>query len=100
MGLSPGEVAVGGTRKVVDDGWLPPQQQIGTTGHAVAPDLYLGLGVRGAFNHVVGILRSGTVGAVNNDPEAPIFYASDVGVVGDWREFAEALEQVLSREIS
>jgi electron transfer flavoprotein alpha subunit len=98
LGLSPDEVAVGGTRKVVDDGWLPRQQQIGTTGHAVTPDLYLALGVRGAFNHTVGILRSGTVVAVNNDPQAPIFEASDIGIVGDWREIMEALEHVMIHE--
>jgi electron transfer flavoprotein alpha subunit len=96
MGLAPGEVAVGGTRKVVDDGWLPQHQQIGTSGRAVAPDLYVALGVRGPFNHTVGILRSGTVVAVNNDPQAPIFEASDIGIVGDWRKFADALELLLT----
>ncbi len=50
MGLSREEVAVGGTRKVVDAGWLPSHQQVGITGRAVAPDLYLGLGVQGNFN--------------------------------------------------
>src|SRR5205823_6093755 len=51
MGFSPDEIAIGGTRRVIDEGWLPRQQQIGITGHAIAPDLYLGLGVRGNFNH-------------------------------------------------
>jgi electron transfer flavoprotein alpha subunit len=96
MGLSPDEVALGGTRKVVDAGWLPRQQQIGITGRAVAPDLYLGLGVRGAFNHTVGILRSGTIVAVNNDPEAAILQAADVGILSDWRSLAQGLDEVLS----
>jgi electron transfer flavoprotein alpha subunit len=75
----------------VDEGWLPRQQQIGITGRAVAPDLYLGLGVHGKFNHMVGILRSGTIVAVNNDPQAPIFEAADIGIVGDWRAVMQAL---------
>ncbi|HYO49864.1 MAG TPA: FAD-binding protein [Chloroflexia bacterium] len=88
MGLSPAEVAVGGSRKVVDEGWLPRHQQIGITGRAVAPDLYVGLGISGTFNHTVGILRSGTIISVNTDPDAPIFASSDIGVVSDWRQFA------------
>jgi electron transfer flavoprotein alpha subunit len=96
MGLSPGEVAIGGTRKVVDEGWLPRQQQVGITGHAVAPDLYLGLGIKGALNHMAGILRSGTIVAVNNDPDAPILQASYIGVLCDWRSLAQALNAVLS----
>ena len=96
MRLSPAEVAIGGTRKVIDEGWLPRQQQVGITGHAVAPDLYLGLGIKGAFNHMVGILRSGTIVAVNNDPDAPILQAADVGVLCDWHSFARALDAVLS----
>ncbi|MFL5731980.1 MAG: FAD-binding protein [Chloroflexia bacterium] len=95
MGLSPGEVAIGGTRKVVDEGWLPGQQQIGITGRAVAPDLYLGLGVGGSFNHMVGILGSGTIVAANTNPEAPILQAVDLGVLCDWRSLAEALLGVL-----
>jgi electron transfer flavoprotein alpha subunit len=92
MGLSPHEVAVGGTRKVVDAGWLPRHQQVGITGRAVAPDLYLGLGVHGNFNHMVGILRSGTVVAVNSDPSAPIFDSSDIGILSDWRRIAEIMK--------
>ena len=95
MGLRPEEVAVGGTRKVVDEGWLPRHQQVGITGRSVAPDLYVGVGLQGNFNHTAGIMRAGTIVAVNSDPGAPIFEMSDVGVVGDWREFAEAVEVVL-----
>lgn len=97
LSLSPDETAIGGTRKVVDEGWLPRQQQIGITGHAVAPDIYLGLGVSGKFNHTVGILRAGTVVSVNTDPEAPIFDASDVGIVGDWHALTDALLNLLSQ---
>jgi electron transfer flavoprotein alpha subunit len=97
MGLSEESVAIGGTRKVVDNGWLPRQQQIGITGHAIAPDLYLGLGVQGKFNHMVGILGSDTIVSVNLDPGAPIFEMSDIGVVCDWREFTGALMRKLER---
>jgi electron transfer flavoprotein alpha subunit len=97
MGFSPEEVAVAGTRKVVDEGWLPRQQQVGLTGRSVSPDLYLGLGLQGNFNHTSGILRSRCIVAVNNDPHAPIFEACDLGIVGDWREFAEALAKLLGR---
>jgi len=97
MGLSPDEVAVGGTRKVVDAGWLPRHQQVGITGRAVAPDLYLGLGVQGNFNHIVGILRSRTVVSINSDPDAPIFAASDIGIISNWRPFVETLISRLSK---
>lgn len=95
MGLAPTDVAIGGTRKVVDEGWLPRHQQIGITGRVVAPDLYVSLGVSGKFNHMVGVLNSGTIVAVNSDVEAAIFEMADVGVVGDWREFVGALVQAL-----
>jgi electron transfer flavoprotein alpha subunit len=87
---------VGGTRKVVDAGWLPRQQQVGLTGRAVAPSLYVAIGLRGNFNHTVGILGAGTVVAINRDVEAPIFESADVGIVGDWREVAAALLDILS----
>ncbi|MEO8285810.1 MAG: FAD-binding protein [Chloroflexota bacterium] len=98
MGLSRGEVAVGGTRKVVDAGWLPRQQQIGLTGRTVAPDLYLGIGVQGNFNHTSGIMRSGVIVAVNNDPSAHIFTAADFAIEADWREFADALMVALDSD--
>jgi len=84
---------VGGTRRVVDAGWLPRQKQIGLTGVILAPELYIGVGVRGAFNHTIGILRAGTIVAINNDPEALIMQHADVAVVGDYRELAPALSE-------
>jgi electron transfer flavoprotein alpha subunit len=96
LNLASDAVAVGGTRKVVDAGWLPRQQQVGITGRAVAPDLYVGIGLQGNFNHVAGIMRSGKVVAVNSDPDAPIFKAADLGVVCDWRELAAALVEEIS----
>jgi electron transfer flavoprotein alpha subunit len=78
--------AVGASRDVADAGWLPKNRQIGLTGRAVAPRLYLAVGVRGAFEHLVGSVKAGVIVALNKNERAPIFEAADVGVVGDWRE--------------
>lgn len=85
--------AVGGTRKVVDLGWVPPRRQIGLSGRQIAPRVYLALGVRGSFNHAIGIRRAGTVIAVNTDPRAEIFGECDLGVMADWREVVAGLMQ-------
>lgn len=89
--------AIGATRRVVDNGWLPTQQQIGITGRAVAPKLYIGVGVRGAFNHTIGIKRAGIIVAINNDAQADIFQVADYGVVADFAEALPALTAALSR---
>jgi electron transfer flavoprotein alpha subunit len=91
------KVAIGGSRRVVDAGWLSRQQQIGLTGKAVAPKLYLGVGVRGAFNHTIGIHRSGVIAAINSDPAADIFRAADYGIVADFAEFVPALISELDK---
>jgi electron transfer flavoprotein alpha subunit len=88
--------AVAATRRVADAGILPRQVQVGMTGRAVAPRLYVGLGVRGAAYHLVGIRHARTVLAVNQDPAAPIFAACDIGIVGDWRTLLPALEAALA----
>jgi electron transfer flavoprotein alpha subunit len=90
--------AIGATRRVVDAGWLPMQQQIGITGRAISPKLYIGVGVRGAFHHTIGIQRSGIVLAINSDPEAAIFEVADYGIVGDWSEILPALTKELARK--
>jgi electron transfer flavoprotein alpha subunit len=76
---------------VCDVGWLPRQLQIGISGRSVAPDLYIALGVRGSFNHVVGMQRSGRVIVVNRDENAEAHAAADLGIVGDAPSFAAAL---------
>ena len=83
--------SLGATRDVADAGWLPRQSQIGLSGKAVSPELYIAVGVRGPFNHTVGIQKAGTVVAINNDPRAPIFRAADFGIVGDFAELLPAL---------
>jgi electron transfer flavoprotein alpha subunit len=85
------------TRDVTDAGWLPKQHQVGLTGRAIAPQLYLGVAVRGAFEHTVGIRRAGIVAAINRSPKAPIFKVSDYGVVADWAALVPPLIERLSR---
>ena len=87
------------TRDVADAGWLPKQLQVGLTGRSIAPALYVGIGVRGDFNHVVGIQRAGTIVAVNNNHRAPFFKQADVGVLGDWQDFVPALVRELRSAI-
>ena len=80
------------TRDVVEAGWMPRQRQVGLTGRSIAPRLYIGVGVRGDFNHTVGIQRSGTVLVVNNSRRASFFRGQcDIGIVGDWEEVVPAL---------
>ena len=80
------------TRDVVEAGWMPRQRQVGLTGRSIAPALYVGVGVRGDFNHTVGIQRSGTMLVVNNSRRASFFRGQcDIGIVGDWREVIPAL---------
>ena len=74
------------TRKVTDKAWLPRARQIGITGRSIAPQLYVGIGLSGKFNHTVGIRAAGTVLAVNNDSDAPIWDHADIGIFGEWRD--------------
>jgi electron transfer flavoprotein alpha subunit len=88
------------TRKVVDMGWLPRQLQVGLTGRSIAPKLYLAIGIRGAFNHMVGIGRARTIVAINNDSNAPIFKNCDYGIVGDYEEVVPILTDELRQRKS
>lgn len=86
---------LGATRKVTDNGWAPRARQIGITGRSISPRLYVGLGVGGKFNHMVGVRAAGTILAINNDPEALIYQHCDVGLVGDWHIVVPALTTAL-----
>jgi electron transfer flavoprotein alpha subunit len=90
-----GELAA--SRPICDEGWLPLDRQIGSSGQTVAPKLYLALGISGAIQHVVGMKASRTVVAVNKDSNAPIFEVADYGFVGDIFEFIPAFSEELEK---
>lgn len=85
------------TRDVSDLGWLPRQHQVGITGRAIAPKLYFAIGIRGAFEHTVGVRKAGTVVAINTKAKAPIFESADLGIVGDYAEVVPLLTAALRR---
>jgi electron transfer flavoprotein alpha subunit len=76
-----GEIAA--SRPICDNGWLPMDRQIGSSGQTVAPKLYLALGISGAIQHIVGMKGARSIVAVNKDSEAPIFEIADYAVVGN-----------------
>ena len=89
--------AVGATRVACDEGWIERSAQIGQTGETISPRLYIGLGVSGAVHHTSGIQGAGTVVAICDDSEAPIFEMADFGVVGDVTEVVPQLVEELAR---
>jgi electron transfer flavoprotein alpha subunit len=90
-----GEVAA--SRPICDNGWLPLERQIGSSGQTVAPKLYIALGVSGAIQHIVGMKGSRTIVAINKDPDAPIFEIADVAVVGDLFQVVPALTEEIKK---
>ena len=90
-----GEMAA--SRPICDEGWLPMERQIGSSGQTVAPKLYLALGISGAIQHVVGMKGARTIVAINKDQNAPIFEIADYGIVGDIFELMPALTTALEK---
>ena len=91
-----GELAA--SRPICDEGWLPMDRQIGSSGQTVAPKLYLALGISGAIQHVVGMKGARTIVAINKDANAPIFEVADYGIVGDIFELIPALTEELEKK--
>jgi electron transfer flavoprotein alpha subunit len=94
---------IGGTvacsRPVVEAGLMPYERQVGQTGKTVAPKLYIGVGVSGAIQHLVGMQGAEKVVAINADPHAPIFKIADVGMVGDYVRVVPALIDELKKRL-
>ena len=82
--------AVGASRPVCDNGWMPDTTQVGLTGRIVTPDLYIAIGISGSSQHLAGCSSAKTIVAINKDAEANIFKAARYGVVGDWKKVLPA----------
>jgi electron transfer flavoprotein alpha subunit len=86
-----GKVMVGCSRPVVDKGWMSSDHQVGLTGSMISPEAYVAVGISGAVQHLVGMIRSKKIIAINTDLGCNMFKVADFGVVGDYKEILPAL---------
>ena len=96
--------ALGSTRPAVDEGWTELATMIGQSGKMVSPQLYIGVGLSGEQQHLVGVVDAKVMVAINNDEKSPVFEQVDYGVVDDCREFVpvliEKIEEYLEQKVS
>jgi electron transfer flavoprotein alpha subunit len=86
------------TRDVAENGWLPRQIQVGLTGRVIAPEIYIAVGVRGDFNHMVGVQKAGTIIAINNNNNprrTPMLHGADFTLIGDWQTYLPLLVEAI-----
>lgn len=90
--------AVGGTRPPLDEGWIAEEQMIGQSGKTIRPKLYVGVGLSGVIQHIVGIQDAKVIIAINHDPKAAIFQSADLGAVADFRKIVPLLVEALKKK--